>query len=44
MSSDELIGPALPPVFRKDSDEDSDDEQECKFNKKKSVERNCEVA
>lgn len=30
MSCDKIIGPALPSMFRKDSDEDSDDEKGCK--------------
>lgn len=32
MSSDKLIGPALPPMFRREGyDEDSDNEGECKY-------------
>uniref|UniRef100_A0A3B4ZF67 GPALPP motifs-containing protein 1 n=1 Tax=Stegastes partitus TaxID=144197 RepID=A0A3B4ZF67_9TELE len=30
MSSDEVIGPALPPMFRKENPEDSDSDEECK--------------
>lgn len=32
MSSDKQIGPALPPTFRKESPEDYDYEDECKWN------------
>lgn len=30
MESHALIGPSLPPVFKKDTDEDSEDETACK--------------
>lgn len=30
MSSDDLIGPALPPMFRKESSEDELSENDCK--------------
>lgn len=33
MSSDKLLGPALPPMFRKERDEDSDNEEGCKYRK-----------
>lgn len=36
MSSDKLIGPALPPLFRREGyDDDSDNEGECKCKRKK---------
>lgn len=31
MSSPKLIGPALPPMFTNESDEDSDDQRGCKY-------------
>lgn len=31
MSSDKPIGPALPPMFSQESDEESDTEQGCKY-------------
>lgn len=31
MSSDEAIGPAFPPKFRKENDEDSDSDKGCEY-------------
>lgn len=34
MSSDKLIGPALPPMFARSNEEDSEDERESKYDGK----------